>query len=92
MNELTPYIIIVWDDLPLSKAIAIKHNGEFCIGLDRSLKNNPLELAETILHELGHCLLNSFYNAQSDLCEVINEERKINLWTEQKFRSVKGIL
>ncbi len=67
-------------DCPNSRSISLQlAKDEYCIGIDKNIKNTAAELTYT-LHELGHCETGAFYNRYSQLDIIGKHERRADTW------------
>lgn len=82
IDEYTDLFIEIVDvDMPGSKSCSMKsQNGNYYIALDLSRIDSSEELKTVVLHELGHCCTDSFYDADANLYERISCEYQAVRW------------
>lgn len=55
------------------------------IGLDEGKMENNSELKTCLIHEIGHCMTGSFYNAQSKFELRERQEYRADKWAIEKY-------
>ena len=82
-------ITISFMNCPQSIGIVLSQgNSEYAIGLDYSLRNNPKEVVQVLLHELGHIYTNSFYSRNSDVSEIKRCETLAGEWAKERKKEL----
>lgn len=82
-------ITISFMNCPQSIGITLSQgDSEYAIGLDYSLRNNPKEVIQVLLHELGHIYTNSFYSRNSDVSEIKRCETLADEWTKERKKEL----
>lgn len=63
-----------------NKAIILRINKEYYIGLNYSKIEGITEEKELLAEELGHYYCNAFYNSNSDFSTISKKEYRANKW------------
>lgn len=76
-------------NLPAAKACAVSLGGSRFIGLDKNLPARTRKHA--LMHELGHCETDSFYNKLTGINTVSRMEARANRWAYSHFIDIDAL-
>lgn len=77
-------------DLPKCKACSVFISNAYYIGLDKQLSH--IQRKDALMHELGHCETDSFYDRLAGANTVSRMEARANRWAYSHFIDREALL